>query len=207
MVVLYFKQRNAANKMFKSVFLPENKLQPHFYQFMHCYDLLSEHAKWKSSLQKTVQGVQTSKGKNKAQRTTDSSSPGDSPGSPDCDEFTPQYDDDFVRPIGTKAAKKKMASQSRVETLIVEGRDQYQMSRVEKKIQHDEKKALQERLLETKMQKHEEMKEMQRRLLQAKEEKTMDAIMMCDTTGMNAQQLQYIQMKRDEIMRKMTGQD
>ena len=109
MKLIFLLQRLAANKLFKQIYKPDSKQAPHFYQFMHVYDLLISHVKWKSSLQQTVQDVQTSSGRGKAPRLGESSSPReslDSFGLGSEEDLTPT-DDRYVRPEGSKAAKKK----------------------------------------------------------------------------------------------------
>ena len=99
----------AANKLFKQIYKPDSKQAPHFYQFMHVYDMLVEHVKWKSSLQKTVQQVQSNSGRGKTPRVGESSSPRKSQGSYGLgsEEDPTPTEDHFVRPQGAKTTKKK----------------------------------------------------------------------------------------------------
>ena len=115
-----------ANDQFLKLFPRKNGTKkPHYYQFASFYDLLVSQQKWSSNTTKSLRDVQTkSKGKKKTSRSNYNSSQGNSshmdsnvcPDNED-EEAVPAFDED-ARPMGQRAAKKKIVVQSQIDSRL-----------------------------------------------------------------------------------------
>src|SRR5574338_1136752 len=114
--------------------------------------MLVEHVKLKSSLQKTVQQVQSNSGRGKTPRVGETSSSMESQGSfgVGSEEGPSPTEDHFVRPQGAKAAKKKQttaADQEEIKKLMLESEERFNRAMDTRALQHQEKLSRMDQLI------------------------------------------------------------
>ena len=191
-----------ANDQFLKLFPRENGTKkPHYYQFANCYDLLVSQQKWSSNTAKNLRDVQTkSKGKKKTSRSNYNSSPGNSShmASNECqdiedEEVVPAFDED-ARPMGQRAAKKKIAVQSQIDSRLALMNEKHARENAERQKGSAEKLAVLKELTEIEKGRFELERQRQETIVMEK-----------DVTGMDPITLQYWMEYKQRIVESRSG--